>query len=125
MVQWVVQKDLEATCRASNAGIGYILYRKPIAKILAKKLPKIPILARNVGPLMENFFVIRPLYNLPNRQLAGSNRNNSSIFLYVMPKSIAKYTFFKHQNQLRLVSILSNTSGAESGNFWFVLHKSS
>ena len=72
----------------------------------------------NFGP---KFFMLRPLKNLPNQQVAGSNCSISYVFLYFIPESLRKHNlFFKHQNQLCPMSILNHTGDANSGHSWLV-----
>ena len=42
------------------------------------------------------FFVTILLYNVPNRQLAGSNPSNNLCFLTFFPENIPKYNFFSN-----------------------------
>ena len=45
------------------------------------------------------------------------------VFLYFVPKNLPKYFFFKRHNQIRPMSFLSHTGGADSGHSWLVVTK--
>ena len=59
---------------------------------------------------------IFPVYaqiNYANRQMTGSSPSVSYVFLYFIPKKCQIIYFFKHENQVRPMSILNHTGGAD------------
>ena len=66
--------------------------------------------------------IYTPLYSLPNRQVACSI-TSKAMFSAILNLKYTKVIFFKHQNQLCPLSILSHTSGAEFGHSWLARDK--
>ena len=66
--------------------------------------------------MVQYSFLIPLLQKLKNRQVLGWDLSISYVFLHYKRKTIPEYIFVKYQNQLRPMSILSHTGGADLGS---------
>ena len=79
--------------------------------VKAVSLPDLPIF---IFVKKWSIFFVKPVIDFNNGQVVGSNNSISYVF-----RILYRNTFFKHQNQLRPMSVLSSTGCANSGYSWF------